>query len=89
MGRLDYANGDYYEGQWELDRRHGWGKFFSNSTGHTYEGYWKNGLKVIFSTFLFLFLLINLIVIGIYFRMVLEHYIFLVVIPFPENGIVV
>jgi hypothetical protein len=50
MGRLDYANGDYYEGQWELDRRHGWGKFFSNSTGHTYEGYWKNGLKVIFST---------------------------------------
>lgn len=64
MGRLDYANGDYYEGQWELDRRHGkyinsllslprntsffigWGKFFSNATGHTYEGYWKNGLKV-------------------------------------------
>lgn len=26
----------------------GWGKFFSNATGHQYEGYWKNGLKVRF-----------------------------------------
>ncbi len=27
MGRLDYQNGDYYEGQWELDRRHGINSF--------------------------------------------------------------
>jgi len=46
MGKLEYHNGDYYDGQWERDQRHGWGKFFSNATGYTYEGYWKDGLKV-------------------------------------------
>ncbi|RYY72729.1 hypothetical protein EON63_20490 [archaeon] len=43
---MEYCTGDVYDGQWERDFRHGWGKFTSNETGMTYEGYWREGKKV-------------------------------------------
>ena len=43
-GKLDYANGDFYIGQWKDDKRHGYGVFHSAVEG-IYEGYWVNGLR--------------------------------------------
>ena len=45
VGRMEYANGDIYMGEWESDQRHGKGKFFSVETNTTYEGMWLNGYK--------------------------------------------
>jgi hypothetical protein len=38
---LQYKNGDYYEGQWIDDVRHGFGRL-QFKTGDLYEGEWAN-----------------------------------------------
>ena len=47
IGVLEYASGDIYEGSWENDQRHGYGKFVSVASGAhvVYEGFWKDGVK--------------------------------------------
>jgi hypothetical protein len=47
IGTLIYSNGDVYEGSWDQDQRHGFGKFVSVHNGQSvmYEGGWKDGIK--------------------------------------------
>ena len=47
IGSLVYSNGDIYEGSWDQDQRHGFGKFVSFHSGSAviYEGNWKDGIK--------------------------------------------
>jgi hypothetical protein len=37
------ANGNRYEGNWELDTKHGIGTFFYTSRNQKYHGEWKSG----------------------------------------------
>jgi len=33
-----YSNGNKYEGQWSLDRKHGRGLYYYNTKGERYDG---------------------------------------------------
>lgn len=41
-GRIEWADGRKYEGQYENDKKHGTGTFYW-ADGRKYEGGWKNG----------------------------------------------
>lgn len=43
-GRMYYANGDIYEGEWSNDKRHGNG-MLRLANDNRYEGEWKNDMK--------------------------------------------
>lgn len=47
-GKMDYANGDMYEGNWKNDKRSGNGKMsFNNHKMYSnYDGIWKNDTMV-------------------------------------------
>lgn len=38
LGKMEYKNGDIYEGHWENDKKHGEGEFTSEN--FTYRGVW-------------------------------------------------
>ena len=38
------ANGDYYDGEWQYDLRHGFGELNARD-GHIYKGEWSQGMK--------------------------------------------
>jgi len=40
-GRMQYHNGDVYEGQWNNDDKTGYGKM-TYEDGDNYEGQWRN-----------------------------------------------
>ena len=40
-GRLIHVSGDYYVGEWKLDKANGKG-MYNHISGATYEGDWKN-----------------------------------------------
>ncbi len=42
QGKLTYPNGDFYDGQWEKNKKHGNGKYFYAKTGEVYTGKWFN-----------------------------------------------
>jgi len=44
MGKMTYANGDIYDGKWNLDKWHGEGKY-SWANGASYDGCWVLGQK--------------------------------------------
>ena len=44
LGKLEYNNGDVYEGDWKDDNMNGQGVFTDDKTGR-YEGGFKNGMK--------------------------------------------
>ena len=41
-----YNNGDRYEGEWKNDKPEGKGIFYNN-IGNIYEGYYKNGSRIV------------------------------------------
>jgi hypothetical protein len=43
-GRIVFANGDSYEGQWSMGAKNGSGKYRCAS-GVTYEGRWKDDMR--------------------------------------------
>ncbi len=43
-GRLEYFNGNVYDGAWQEDMRHGYGTL-TYATGEVYEGAWANDKK--------------------------------------------
>ena len=42
-GILTLANGDQYEGQWAMDKKHGAGVYRYFATGRTLRGVWVHG----------------------------------------------
>ena len=46
---MDYANGQFYVGQWAYDRRHGKGVFYCEISG-CYDGYYKEDFQDGFGT---------------------------------------
>ena len=44
LGRMIYANGDIYKGEWNEGKRSGKGFWKSLKGDYSYEGDWKNGL---------------------------------------------
>jgi hypothetical protein len=40
MGRVEYLDGGYYEGQWHDDCMEGYGKLYYPNNTIAYEGYW-------------------------------------------------
>lgn len=44
-GRMNYTNGDVYEGQWKNDKRDGKGKL-TYANGDVLYGTWRNGFKL-------------------------------------------
>ena len=45
-GRLEAANGDIYEGEWENDRKNGKGRLYSGETGDWYVGEFNEDKKM-------------------------------------------
>ena len=41
-GRMDYANGDVYQGTWLSGKAHGTGAFWDKQNGTIYDGAWVN-----------------------------------------------
>ena len=41
--RMSYAKGNYYEGDFYMGKRHGYGEYLSETKGCLYRGEWKNG----------------------------------------------
>eukprot|EP00003_Mantamonas_plastica_P032891 TRINITY_DN914_c0_g1_i1.p1 TRINITY_DN914_c0_g1~~TRINITY_DN914_c0_g1_i1.p1 ORF type:complete len:719 (+),score=229.47 TRINITY_DN914_c0_g1_i1:95-2251(+) len=46
IGRQEYRDGSYYEGDWCQDKRHGDGIFWDAATGIHYQGSWANDRPV-------------------------------------------
>lgn len=44
-GRYYYSNGNFYDGQWKNDRKHGRGEYKYLLTKENYKGEWRNGQK--------------------------------------------
>jgi hypothetical protein len=44
QGKMTFANGDVYEGQWQADKKHGQGKM-TLASGNVYEGQWEAGKR--------------------------------------------
>lgn len=44
-GRLTYANGDVYQGDWVAGRQEGTGVFVNRATATVYDGTWVDGMK--------------------------------------------
>ena len=42
IGRLMYADGGYYEGEWRDDQMNGYGKLYYCDGAIAYEGFWLN-----------------------------------------------
>ena len=40
-----YKNGDYYNGEWEEDRKEGMGTMFYSDTQEVYEGEWMGDVR--------------------------------------------
>ena len=45
IGIFKYNNGNYYEGEFKCDSRHGKGTFYNKSLGQKYVCNWANDLK--------------------------------------------
>lgn len=43
-GKMTYANGDIYEGEWKDSQKNGHGKYIWTD-GDVYEGEWKDGMR--------------------------------------------
>jgi hypothetical protein len=44
-GRVNYANGDWYEGQWNNNKRHGQGVYFYKKLSVKYVGEWEDNTR--------------------------------------------
>jgi len=44
-GRYDFANGDFYDGEWKSGLRHGKGTYVWKELNEKYFGDWAGGLK--------------------------------------------
>jgi hypothetical protein len=44
QGRMEWPNGDWYEGGWQYDNRHGQGTAFHAATGSTQSGVWVDNV---------------------------------------------
>ena len=44
-GVVTFFNGDVYEGELVMFKRHGWGTYLTKETGNRFEGEYYNGLK--------------------------------------------
>ena len=42
QGKVEYSNGDFYEGVFVHGKRNGYGKYITRE--YTYEGEWKDGV---------------------------------------------
>lgn len=45
VGRVNYANGDWYEGQWNNNMRHSHGKYFYKKLSMKYVGEWEENTR--------------------------------------------
>ena len=44
-GKIHYENGDWYDGDWLNNNRHGEGTYYYHALQATYTGQWTDGLK--------------------------------------------
>ena len=53
-GRMTYATGNYYEGNWENNKRNGHGVMFWVTSNEKYTGNWVENLQSGFGTHIWL-----------------------------------
>jgi hypothetical protein len=41
---MTYSNGDYYQGNWKEDKRHGYGIYYTKGANETFKGIFKDNL---------------------------------------------
>lgn len=45
QGILKFSSGNVYKGEFNNDKRHGYGEFFYQQTGEKYVGFWENDMR--------------------------------------------
>ena len=53
-GKMTYATGNYYEGQWRLNKRNGEGIMYWVTTNEKYTGNWEDNYQSGFGTHIWL-----------------------------------